>query len=69
MTQAERRFDLGAAAWDGFYDGSNRDARRVKSRLDPFAPRLAYRAARRAERSPRLRRVFATQRLVVARKR
>jgi len=37
--------------------------------LDRFAPRLAYRVGRRAERSPRLRRVFATQRLIVARKR
>jgi SAM-dependent methyltransferase len=36
--------------------------------LDRLAPRLAYRAARRAERSRMLTRVFATQRLVVARK-
>jgi SAM-dependent methyltransferase len=38
---------------------------------DPFdrlAPALAYRVARRVERSPRLRRAFATQRLIVARK-
>lgn len=36
--------------------------------LDRLAPRLAYRAARRAERSRLLTRLFATQRLVVARK-
>lgn len=36
--------------------------------LDRLAPRLAYRAALRAERSRLLTRVFATQRLVVARK-
>jgi SAM-dependent methyltransferase len=36
--------------------------------LDRFAPGLAYRAGRRAERSQRLKRVFATQRLIVARK-
>ena len=36
--------------------------------LDRLAPRLAYRAARRAERSRLLRRVFATQRPVAARK-
>jgi ubiquinone/menaquinone biosynthesis C-methylase UbiE len=43
-------------------------AQLVPDPLDRLAPRLAYRAARRAERSPRLRRVFATQRLLVARK-
>ena len=37
--------------------------------LDRLAPRLAYRAGCWAERSPRLRRVFSTQRLVIARKR
>jgi ubiquinone/menaquinone biosynthesis C-methylase UbiE len=36
--------------------------------LDRLAPKLAYRVARRAERSHRLTRVFGTQRLVVARK-
>jgi SAM-dependent methyltransferase len=36
--------------------------------LDRLAPALAYRIASRAERSKRLRRVLATQRLVVARK-
>ncbi|MDX6511525.1 MAG: hypothetical protein QOE36_1029, partial [Gaiellaceae bacterium] len=39
--------------------------------LDPlnrFAPALAYRLASAAERSERLRRMLATQRLVVARK-
>ena len=43
----------------------------VQVLLDPFdrlAPALAYRIASRAERSERLRRMLATQRLVVARK-
>ena len=43
-------------------------AQLVPDPLDRLAPRLAYRAGRWAERSPRLRRVFATQRLLVARK-
>jgi ubiquinone/menaquinone biosynthesis C-methylase UbiE len=43
-------------------------AQLVPDPFDRLAPRLAYRAARWAERSPRLRRVFATQRLLVARK-
>ena len=37
--------------------------------LDRLAPELAYRTGRWAERFPRLRRVFSTQRLVLARKR
>lgn len=37
--------------------------------LDHLAPTLAYRAARSAERSRRLRRVFGTQRVILARKR
>jgi SAM-dependent methyltransferase len=40
----------------------------VPDPLDRIAPQLAYRVTRRAERSQRLRRVFATQRLIVARK-
>jgi SAM-dependent methyltransferase len=43
-------------------------AQLVPDPLDRLAPQLAYRAGRWAERSPRLRRVFATQRLLVARK-
>lgn len=43
-------------------------AQLVPDPFDRLAPRLAYRAARWAERSPRLRRVFATQRLLIATK-
>jgi SAM-dependent methyltransferase/catechol 2,3-dioxygenase-like lactoylglutathione lyase family enzyme len=34
--------------------------------IDRIAPKVSYRAARRGERSPRLRRVFGTERLVLA---
>jgi len=36
--------------------------------LDRIAPRLAYRAAQRAEESPRLRRAFGTQLVILARR-
>jgi hypothetical protein len=40
----------------------------VPDPLDRLVPGLAYRAARRAERSPRLRAAFGTQRVILARK-